>query len=117
LNLKDGQRASVALVALACAAAVLAPFNWAALAVAVAALSGVIALNRNLYGFFLRRRGFAFAAGAVALHVLYFLYGGLTYVYVWCDCRLSRGERSLTLSQGVKPLDVGDASRKTESVS
>jgi glycosyltransferase involved in cell wall biosynthesis len=88
LNLKAGQRASVALVGLACLFTLLAPFRVEMLAFAAAALVGVIAVNRNLYMFFCRQRGFLFATAAVPLHLLYYLYGGLTYLYVWFDVRL-----------------------------
>jgi hypothetical protein len=68
-----------------------------------------------LYAFYLRRKGPLFCAGALGLHLLYFLYSGLTYVYVWCDCRLWGGERTLTLSQRIKPLGSASSARRTES--
>jgi hypothetical protein len=92
LNLKAGQRASVALVALACIslvlALVLAPVRWGALELSGAALVAVIVLNRNLYAFFRRERGAFFVLGAIPLHLLYFFYSGLTFLWVWCDHRL-----------------------------
>lgn len=113
LNLRDGQRVSVGLVGLAVASLAAAPFRIEASAVAAVALAMVLVLNRSLYGFFVRHRGPVFAGGAAALHLLYFLYGGLTYVLVWCDCRLLKGERTLTLSQGVKPLRASSPARGT----
>ncbi len=95
LNLKASQRASVALVGLACLFLLLAPIRLSALAVSGAAIIGVIVLNRGLYAFFVRERGLFFAAAAVPLHLLYFFYSGFTYVCVWCDHRL----RSLPLLQ------------------
>jgi hypothetical protein len=56
----------------------------------VAALLGVIALNRKLYGFFYRGKGVRFAAAAVALHVLYYLYSGLGYLYAWGEFHVRR---------------------------
>ena len=47
-------------------------------------------LNRNLYRFFLRRRGVLFAVGCVALHLLYYLYSGLSYLYVWTENQLRK---------------------------
>jgi GT2 family glycosyltransferase len=114
LNLRDGQRVSVGLVGLACLALLLAPFYPATLPVAAVPLLAVMTVNRHLYAFFVRHRGVTFTAGALGLHLLYFLYGGLTYLYVWCDCRLWGGRRTLTLSQGVKPLGAS-ASRGTAS--
>lgn len=92
LNLKSSQRASVAFVALAWAALLLAampvPFRWSPLVVAALALAVVIVLNRDLYAFFARARGLLFVVGAIPLHILYFTYSGLTFVCVWCDHRL-----------------------------
>jgi glycosyltransferase involved in cell wall biosynthesis len=88
LNLKGGQRASVALVGLGCLFLLLAPLRLEALALAAAAFLAVIVLNRDLYTFFVRQRGLLFAAAAIPLHFLYYIYGGLTYGYVWLEFRL-----------------------------
>ncbi|MBN2490319.1 MAG: glycosyltransferase [Planctomycetes bacterium] len=79
LNLNRKSRRSVALMFLLVAALAAAPLlPWlAAAAVPVAAL--LFWLNRDLYGFFRRRRGGGFAACAVLWHWLYFLYGGLAF--------------------------------------
>jgi glycosyltransferase involved in cell wall biosynthesis len=90
LNLKSGQRASVALVALAVLGLLLAPFHLAFLGASAVAILIVIVLNRDLYSLFLRYGGLRFAAASVALHMLYYLYGGLTYVYVWCQFHLTK---------------------------
>jgi glycosyltransferase involved in cell wall biosynthesis len=114
LNLRDGQKASVGLVFSGLVACLFAPFYGPALWVAAAALAAVVLLNRSLYGFFIRQRGARFAAGALGLHLLYFLYGGLAYLYVWWDCRLRSGERTLLLSQGIKPLRASASVGGTE---
>jgi glycosyltransferase involved in cell wall biosynthesis len=88
LNLKPGQRLSVVLSGLAYLFLVLAPFRPKLLEFATAALAGVIVLNRDLYGFFLRRCGVVFAAACIPLHLLYYLYSGLTFVYVWLEFQL-----------------------------
>jgi hypothetical protein len=88
LNLKAGQRASVVLVGLAGFFLLGALFRVEMLILSGAALLGVLALNRHLYAFFFRQRGLLFAATAIPLHLLYYVYGGLTYFYVWCDVRL-----------------------------
>jgi hypothetical protein len=90
LNLKLGQRIGFALVALACALAALAVVQPVLLAGSAVALLGVIVINRSLYGFFVRRRGIAFATASISLHLLYYLYSGLSYSWVWADFQLSR---------------------------
>lgn len=42
-----------------------------------------IILNRRLYGFFLRTRGLWFAARVVPMHILYYLYSGLSYGFCY----------------------------------
>jgi len=88
LNLRAGQRASTALTLLAVFFLLLAPFWIGALILSLGAILAVIALNRNLYAFFVRRRGPLFTAGAIPLHLLYYLYGGPTYVYARCEVLL-----------------------------
>jgi len=88
LNLKVGQRTSFALVALACVLTALAVVQPALLAGSAIALLGVIVINRSLYGFFVRRRGIRFATASISLHLLYYLYSGVTYSWVWAEFRL-----------------------------
>jgi glycosyltransferase involved in cell wall biosynthesis len=90
LNLKLGQRASFVLVAFACVFLALSVVNLEWLGASSAAILGVVALNRNLYGFFLRRLGGVFAVGCVVLHLLYYLYSGLSYFYVWAETQLNK---------------------------
>ena len=90
LNLNAGQKLSLVLVALAClflAAAVIQPLY---LAVSMAALLGVVVINRKLYLFFFRQKGLLFAAASILLHLLYYLYSGLSYVYAWAEFQLKR---------------------------
>ena len=88
LNLKPGQRLSVVLAGLARLFLLLAPFRTELLQLSAAAVLGVVALNRDLYTFFLRRRGLLFATACIPLHLLYYLYSGLTFLYVSLDFRL-----------------------------
>jgi len=47
-------------------------------------------LNRNLYAFFRRAGGISFAAACIPLHLLYFMYCGLSYHYVWVQSMLQK---------------------------
>ena len=82
LNLKRSQRLSVALVALLCVLLPLAAIRVEVLAPAAAAVLGVILLNRKLFSFFLRQRGPLFTLACIPLHLLYYLYSGLSYLFV-----------------------------------
>ncbi len=83
LNLTGAQRVSVALTAIALAAAPLVLVWRPFAAVALLALAGMVALNRRLYEFFYRERGLFFAFACVPLHVLYFLCSGAGFLYGW----------------------------------
>jgi hypothetical protein len=50
----------------------------------------VLLLNKRLYGFYCRERGLLFAAACVPLHLLYFLYSGFSYLYVWLELWIRR---------------------------
>lgn len=89
LNFKRGQRLSSALVGLASLFLLLAPFRVELLALSATALLGVVVLNQELYAFFFRQRGLLFAVACVPLHLLYYLYTGLSYLFVWIDMQLS----------------------------
>jgi GT2 family glycosyltransferase len=88
LNLKHGQRLSVVLAGLACIFLFLAPLRFELLELSAAAIAGVILLNRELYSFFFRQRGLLFAIACIPLHLLYYLYGGLSYCFAWLDFHL-----------------------------
>ena len=90
LNLRTDQRLSAALVLLLLGSLLLAPFRPGLLLLAVGALVAVAALNRALYGFFLQHRGLRFTAGAIPLHLLYYLYSAGSFAWVCLEVRWSR---------------------------
>jgi hypothetical protein len=103
LNLQPAQKASVALIGIACALLIMAMAWPQALALSALALGGVVFLNRKLYAFFGRQHGILFAAACVPLHLLYFLYSGLSYFYIWTRLRLRRLRSRLSLSTASQP--------------
>lgn len=103
LNLAWNQRLSAALVAMAVAFVALASVKLPLALFAVAALAGVLVVNRNLYRFFFRAGGTWFAATCVALHLLYFVYSTLSYCFVWLEHRI-RGQA--TRERPPAPLQV-----------
>ena len=87
LNLESSQRWCVVLIGLAlmwaAAAALLPVFTPIVLSwwVAPLFLLPLLWINRGLYGFLLKRKGPLFAVPAIALHWLYYVYGGFGYAY------------------------------------
>jgi GT2 family glycosyltransferase len=83
LNLKPAHRLSALLVWLVLASFFIAFFvRWMWLVVALGVLL-LLALNADLYRFFVRKRGLSFAARALFLHWFYYLYSSAVFAYVW----------------------------------
>jgi glycosyltransferase involved in cell wall biosynthesis len=80
LNLQTANRISVVCVYLLALALVGAGYHVASLGVAALPALALLWLNRDLYVFFARRRGWPFAARAVLFHWLYYLYNGVSFV-------------------------------------
>ena len=85
LNLKTREKICTALVW--CMLLFVAANAWFVqldlLLAALLCLSPVLFLNRRLYAFFERARGFRFALGVVPLHVLYYCLNGVAAAYGW----------------------------------
>ena len=108
LNLKGGQRLSVVLVGLACISLLLAVFRLELIFVGGLALGSVIILNRQLFMFLFRQHGFCFATRCIPLHLLHYLYSGLSYGYVWLAFQLeSAMAPSVPRSQAKSPGKEG----------
>lgn len=88
LNLERSQRVSAALVMLAAVVLPLALWRVGLLVLPFTALLAVVFLNRDLFRFFGRQRGLGFAIACVPLHLLYFLYSGLSYLFVRVEVQL-----------------------------
>jgi GT2 family glycosyltransferase len=108
LNLKLEQRLSVILVGFALAFLALALVRSEFLSLAVVALLSLVFLNRKLYTFFLRQQGVFFMAACIPLHFLYYLYGGLGYLYVRVGFELKRAMsvRRIFRFRTAKPLEI-----------
>lgn len=48
-----------------------------------------LVLNRELYGFYVRRKGLRFTAQVIPLHLLYYLYSGMSFVICWIPYKIS----------------------------
>jgi glycosyltransferase involved in cell wall biosynthesis len=99
LNIKSSQKISVALTGLGLACLVLAWFYPLLLVPAGLALLAILGLNRDLLLFLVRKRGVWFALSCLPLHLLYFLYSGLSYAYTLLFLRLG-----LPVRDGNRPV-------------
>lgn len=89
LNLQTHNRVSVVLTYLILLS-VLLSFIWPWMMASVAPLLGfLIYLNWGLYQFFAEKRGYAFALKAFPLHLLYYLYNGISFWLGVLNYRLS----------------------------
>jgi glycosyltransferase involved in cell wall biosynthesis len=80
LNTRHELRWSVVLAYVMLISVLASPFVFWAGLVAVAALAALIALNAPYYHWFVKRRGWAFAARVVPAHILYHLCNGVSFV-------------------------------------
>jgi glycosyltransferase involved in cell wall biosynthesis len=83
LNLKGGQRLSVALVGLACLSLPLLLLRFELIFLPALCLVGVTVLNRQLFSFLSRQHGLYFASRCIPLHLLHYLCSGLSYLSIW----------------------------------
>jgi glycosyltransferase involved in cell wall biosynthesis len=79
LNLQTSNRVSVALTAILALSLLALPFVRAAWPAPLLAAVLLLGLNWQLYAFFARRRGWAFAFLAIPWHWLYYLYNSLSF--------------------------------------
>ncbi len=91
LNLRGAYRASVALAYVLLGLLVASALEPLALVWAAVAGGALGALNWRFYSFCARCRGAAFVFGVVPLHLLYYLYSGLSYLVGHVLYYLSRG--------------------------
>ncbi len=54
---------------------------------------GYLFLNRKLYNFYARRKGLRFMMQVIPLHILYYLYSGISFVFCWVTYRISLFDR------------------------
>jgi glycosyltransferase involved in cell wall biosynthesis len=88
LNLQTADRIAAALVALSVAILPFVFLKPQLLLLVVFLLAIVLVLNHKLYRFFLQRRGLKFALRVFPMHLLYYLYSGITFVLCWCKSRI-----------------------------
>ena len=94
LNLRGRERVCAALVGLSGLSLLLSPFKPLLLALAAVLLILVAVLNRELYAFFLRRKGVLFAVAAFPFQAIYYLYSGVTFTFCWCAHKLGVHRRA-----------------------
>jgi len=83
LNLGHRERLSAVFAGVVLLAMLALPFQpGKAVIVLGISLAAFVALQRDLLGFFVRRRGWAFAAAATAMHLCYFVYSAAVFVGV-----------------------------------
>ena len=83
MNLKTNDRLSAMLVGLSIALVPLIFWQPVLSFLLAAFLLAILILNRTIFRFFYRRKGFLFAASAFPWQLLYFFYSGVTFVFCW----------------------------------
>lgn len=87
LNLRRSERHSALLSLIAIAAFVMAFFQPWSIVISITAIAVMVVLNRKLFSFLADHRSLVFAISCIPLHLLYYLYSGLSFAYVWLRVR------------------------------
>jgi glycosyltransferase involved in cell wall biosynthesis len=87
LNLRHSQRLSVLTIGLAFICLTASIVQPELMVAAGAFIVTALVLNRSWFSFLKRRKGTAFAAACVPLHLLYLFYSGISYALVWIAFR------------------------------
>ncbi len=120
LNVDLSGRLSVASTGLFIVAAFAACFVPAIGLLALAALVNVILLNHTFYDFLARRKGRAFAAASLPLHLIYFVCCGLSVAFalVLWHTKLAEAEAKAAVQAGLRRDDAETPppQRKSRSV-
>ncbi|MDQ3685166.1 MAG: glycosyltransferase family 2 protein [Acidobacteriota bacterium] len=88
LNLRKAERFSAGLAGLSLILLPLSILLPALLWLVLLCWLTVILINRKLYLFFLRERGFLFAVAVFPLQLLYYIYSAAAFAWCWCSFRL-----------------------------
>jgi glycosyltransferase involved in cell wall biosynthesis len=83
LNLQTSDRISAGLVGLCVMFLLLSLFIYKLLFAVPIFLGIIVFLNRKFYTFFLEKKGLMFTVLALPVHLLYFLYSGVTFALCW----------------------------------
>jgi len=89
LNLRTAERISAALAGLSLLLLPPALFMPTLLGLSLLCWLTIILINRKLYLFFLRKRGFLFAGAVFPFQLLYYIYSAAAFAWCWCSFRLA----------------------------
>jgi hypothetical protein len=106
LNIDCRSRVSGVCATAAVALVAASPWLPVSLVAAAACLAIVLLLNADFYRLCLRKGGLAFATGAAALHVFYFIYASLTFGAVTAWHLIRGGVRSAAWSPHSSPAQA-----------
>ena len=88
LNVKNSQKISAVLAGLFVLSLPFLVWRWWFIFASIACLFALIAVNRDFYKFFLKRKGFFFTLGVLPMHLLYFLYSSAAFAYSWLNVKI-----------------------------
>jgi GT2 family glycosyltransferase len=88
LNMKTSQKISALLAGIFLLSLPLIVLSWWFVLAAIICLFALIAINRDFYTFFLKRKGFFFTLGVLPMHLLYFLYSSAAFAYSWFNVKI-----------------------------
>ncbi len=88
LNVKPSQKISALLAGIFLLSLPLIVLRWWFVLATIVCLFALIAVNRDFYKFFLKRKGFFFTLGVLPMHFFYFLYSSVAFAYSWLNVKI-----------------------------
>ncbi len=88
LNIKSSQKISALLTGILLFSLCASLWHRLFLIIILSCLLGLIAINKDFYNFFLRCKGFWFTLFVFPMHLLYFLYSTVGFLYSWFNVKL-----------------------------
>lgn len=88
LNAKKSQKISAVSAAVFLLSIFASFWQWRLIFVALASLFLLIAVNKDFYRFFRRRKGWRFTMLVFPMHLLYFFYGSAAFAYGWFNVKI-----------------------------
>ncbi|MBA2494687.1 MAG: glycosyltransferase family 2 protein [Acidobacteria bacterium] len=88
LNAQTSQKISALLAGVFLLSLAAVFWQWWFFFVALGSLLGLIAINKDFYTFFWRRKGFWFTLLVFPMHLLYFFYSSAAFAYSWLNVKI-----------------------------
>lgn len=111
LNIKSSQKVSALLAGIFILSIGFSFWKWWIIFIASGSFLLLMMINRDFYSFFLRARGLWFTFRVFPMHLLYFFYSSIAFIYSWVNIKILN-RLFLFQKDRVMALEVNDEDNK-----